>query len=70
MENSLENRIHNSLGGEGHTLSQHFLEWRMLKFRQKDYALMLLDDSNINMARKPGKKQKENLVDCTGEGER
>ena len=27
-------------------------------------------DSKINMARKPAKKQKENLVKCTGEGKR
>ena len=28
------------------------------------------DDNMIKMARKPGKKQKENPVGCTGEGKR
>ena len=27
------------------------------------------DDNKIKMARKPGKKQKENPIGCTGEGE-
>ena len=31
---------------------------------------MLFDDSKMNMARKPGKKQKENSVGCTGEAKR
>ena len=30
----------------------------------------LFADNKIKMARKPGKKQKENAVGCTGEGER
>ena len=30
--------------------------------------LLFFDDYKIKMARKPGKKQKENLVGCTGEG--
>ena len=30
--------------------------------------LLLFDDNNLKMARKPGKKQKENPVACTGEG--
>ena len=29
--------------------------------------MLLFDDKKIKMARKPGKKQKENLVGCTGE---
>ena len=29
---------------------------------------MLLFDDMVKMARKPGKKQKENLLGCTGEG--
>ena len=32
--------------------------------------LLLFDDNKINMARKPGKKQKENPVMFTGEGKR
>ena len=32
--------------------------------------LLLFNDSKIKMARKPEKKQKENLVRCTGEGRR
>ena len=32
--------------------------------------LLLFDNNKIKMARKPGKKQKENLVGCTGEGKR
>ena len=31
---------------------------------------MLLFDYKVKMARKPGKKQKENPVDCTGESKR
>ena len=30
--------------------------------------LLLFDDNKIKLARKPGKKQKKNLVGCTGEG--
>jgi len=30
----------------------------------------LFDDNKVKMARKPGKKQKENPVECTGEGKR
>ena len=30
--------------------------------------LLLFNDNKMKMARKPGKKQKENLVGCTGEG--
>jgi len=30
----------------------------------------LFDDNKIKIARKPGKKPKENLVACTGEGKR
>ena len=33
----------------------------------KYILLLLLDDNNIEMTRKPGKKQKENPVGCTGE---
>ena len=29
---------------------------------------MLFGDDRVNRARKPGKKQKENPVGCTGEG--
>ena len=32
--------------------------------------LLLFDDNKEKMARKPGKKQKENPVGCTGEGKR
>ena len=32
--------------------------------------LLLFDDNKIKMSRKPGKKQKENPVGYTGEGER
>ena len=32
--------------------------------------LLLFDNNKIEMARKPGKKQKENLVGHTGEGRR
>ena len=35
-----------------------------------DEWLMLFDDNKIKMARKPGKKQKENPVGFTGEGKR
>ena len=31
-------------------------------------SLLLFDDKKITIARKPGKKQKENTVGCTGEG--
>ena len=31
---------------------------------------LLFGDNKIKMARKPGKKQKENPVECTGEGKR
>ena len=31
---------------------------------------LLFDDNKIKMARKPGKKQKQNPVRCTGEGKR
>ena len=34
------------------------------------YLQLLFDDNKIKMARKPGKKQKENMVGCTGEGKR
>ena len=30
------------------------------------YRLLLFDDNKVRMSRKPGKKQKENLVGCTG----
>ena len=33
-------------------------------------VVLLFDDNKIKMARKPGKKQKENLVRFTGEGKR
>ena len=32
--------------------------------------LLLFVDKKIQLARKPGKKQKENPVECTGEGKR
>ena len=32
--------------------------------------LLWFDDNKMKMARKPGKKQKENPVGCTREGER
>ena len=32
--------------------------------------LLLFDNIKVKMARKPGKKQKENPVGCTGEGKR
>jgi len=32
--------------------------------------MLLFNDNKIKMARKPGKKQKENPVGCTGEGKR
>ena len=32
--------------------------------------MLLFDDNKIKMARKPGKKQKENPVGFTGEGKR
>ena len=32
--------------------------------------MLLFDDNNIKMARKPGKKQKENSVELTGEDEK
>ena len=32
--------------------------------------MTIVDDNKIKMARKPGKKQKENAVGCTGEGKR
>ena len=35
-----------------------------------NYYFSLLDDNKIKMARKPGKKPKENPVGCTGEGKR
>ena len=31
---------------------------------------LLFDDNKVKMIRKPGKKQKENPVGCTGEGKR
>ena len=31
-------------------------------------SIMLFDGNKIKMARKPGKKPKENPVGCTGEG--
>ena len=34
------------------------------------FLLLLFDDSKIQTARKPGKKQKENQVGCTKEGEK
>ena len=34
------------------------------------YVLLLLFNDKIKMARKPGKKQKEDPVGCTGEGKR
>ena len=37
-------------------------------YQQK--LLLLFDDNKIKMARKPAKKQKENPVECTGEGKR
>ena len=36
----------------------------------KTWGLLLHDDNKIKMARKPGKKQKENRVGCIGEGKR
>ena len=47
------------------------LNYRTIIVKNMKYILMLLflfDDHNIKMARKPGKKQKENPVGCTGEG--
>ena len=35
-----------------------------------NYWLLLYDDNKVKMARKPGKKRKENPVGCTGEGRR
>ena len=32
--------------------------------------MLLFDNNKMKMARKPGKKQKENAVACTGEGKR
>ena len=32
--------------------------------------MLLFDDNKVKMARKPGKKQQENPVECTGEGTR
>ena len=36
----------------------------------KDFFQFLFDDNEVKIARKPGKKQKENHVGCTGEGKR
>ena len=38
--------------------------------QQSKRALLLFDDNKIKMARKPGKKQKDDLVGCTREGKR
>ena len=34
------------------------------------FTLLLFDDIKVKMERKPGKKQKKNPVECTGEGKR
>ena len=39
-------------------------------FDEKIKVLLLFDDNKVKMARKSGKKQKENLVGCTGEDKR
>ena len=36
----------------------------------KQLLFRCCDDNKIKMARKPGKKQKQNPVGCTGEGKR
>ena len=36
----------------------------------KQLLLLLFDDNKIKVARKPGKKQKQNPVGCTREGKR
>ena len=33
-------------------------------------CMLLFDDNKVKIARKPGKKQKENPESCTGEGNR
>ena len=35
-----------------------------------ELLLLFSDDNKIKMARKPGKKQNENSVGCTGKGKR
>ena len=40
------------------------------KLKRGLHILMLFDDNKVKMARKPGKKQKEIAVACTGEGKR
>ena len=48
------------------------LNWRLsleiVNGKTSCKASCCCDDNKINMARKPGKKQKENPVWCTGEG--
>ena len=34
------------------------------------FIMLLFDEYKIKMARKPGQKQKENPIGCTGEGKR
>ena len=43
---------------------------KIQKKTSKQKLLLLFDNNKIKMARKPWKKQKENTVGCTGEGER
>ena len=42
--------------------------WAVIITEGKSGTVFFYDDNKIKMARKPGKKQKENQVECTGEG--
>ena len=39
-----------------------------MKLKWEPVGFSLFDDNMIKMTRKPGKKQKESPVGCTGEG--
>ena len=49
------------------TLTCNILQFLLV---EETVILLLFDDNKLKMARKPGKKQKENTVGCTGKGKR
>ena len=53
-------------------ISQASADRKLVTRGPVDHMLLLLlfDDNKIKLARKPGKKQKENLVGYSGEGKR
>ena len=51
-------------------INDYLRNWLNRQHPDRVHLLLFFDDNKIKMARKPGKKQKENSVGCTGEGKR